>query len=484
MEVSRRRLIAGAAASVAVPALAIEPERPLAPAAMRRDLALLRDAYETLHPGLYRYLTEREAAARFEAVADRCGRPRTLAAFYLDLSRLLATVRCGHSYANFYNQRKAVRQALFERGGLLPLDFLWLGTEMVFTADPHATGIVPGSVVEAIDGRPAAAILAALMPLARADGHNDDKRRRLLSVQGEDRYETFDMFHGLLSGGRDRYVLRVRAPDGRRRTIAVRGISLAERQSRRIVPDEAGDKPVWTIERRGPAAILTMPSWALYDSKWDWQAWLDREIDALAADRVGTLVVDLRGNEGGEDCGNAILARLVDRLVPLDDARRLVRYRELPKRFAAYADTWDRSFDTIGAGARAFDDRFFELAGTERDGAVIEPKAPRFEGRLVVLIGAQNSSATFSFAQAVRRERLGCLVGEPTGGNRRGINGGCFYFLRLPETGLEADLPLIGTFPRVPQPDAGLVPDVLVRRTSASIAARSDPVLARVLETA
>lgn len=110
---------------------------------------------------------------------------------------------------------------------------------------------------------------------------------------------------------------------------------------------------------------------------------------------------------------------------------------------------------------------------------MIAPKGPRFIGRLAVLIGPQNSSATFAFAQAVRRERLGALVGEPTGGNRRGINGGCFYFFRLPETGLEADLPLIGTFPTTPQPDAGIVPDVTVAPTAAMIAAGRDRVMAR-----
>jgi C-terminal processing protease CtpA/Prc len=94
-----------------------------------------------------------------------------------------------------------------------------------------------------------------------------------------------------------------------------------------------------------------------------------------------------------------------------------------------------------------------------------------------VLIGPQNSSATFQFANLMQRERLGVLVGETTGGNRRGINGGAFYFLRLPRTGLEVDLPLIGTFPLTPQPDAGVTPDVLASRTPTVLAQRRDPAL-------
>lgn len=69
-------------------------------------------------------------------------------------------------------------------------------------------------------------------------------------------------------------------------------------------------------------------------------------------------------------------------------------------------------------------------------------------------------------------------MGEPTGGNLRGINGGAFFFLRLPKTGLEIDLPLIGQFPAnsLP-PDRGLLPDVLVQPTVADLAARRDAVM-------
>ena len=89
----------------------------------------------------------------------------------------------------------------------------------------------------------------------------------------------------------------------------------------------------------------------------------------------------------------------------------------------------------------------------------------------------------------MQRSGLGQLVGSPTGGNQRGINGGCYFFLRLPRTGLEADLPLIAYTPSTPDgrdlptvPDAGLTPDLLVRTTRQSLAAGADLELSAVLE--
>jgi C-terminal processing protease CtpA/Prc len=94
-----------------------------------------------------------------------------------------------------------------------------------------------------------------------------------------------------------------------------------------------------------------------------------------------------------------------------------------------------------------------------------------------------NSSATFEFADAVQRHRLGTLVGQATGGNQRGITGGAFFFLRLPRSGIEVDVPLIGQFPMAatPLPDAGLEPDIFVQPQVADIAAARDAELAEVL---
>lgn len=481
--VSRRNLLSGATAAIvagSLPARAVVPSGLLQPSAMRADIAVLEQAYKALHPGLLRYNTLAQINARFAELRGAAETPMSLAAFYLRLSGFLGSIRCGHTYANFYNQRRAVAASLFEASDRLPLQFRWLGDEMIVTADPFGTGIAPGSAVRSINGHTTRAIQAALMPLARADGHNDGKRRRLLSVQGDDRLETFDVYFSLLFG-RSRYRLLVEAADGRRRTTEVAAVSLEQRRATAHAGvDASGDTPVWTIERRGQTALLTMPNWALYDSRWDWRGWLDQEVDRLIADRVPRLVVDLRANEGGMDCGNALAARLLRQPAVFEEGRRLVRYRTIPAELRPYLDTWDRSFDHLGDGATRIDEHFYQLAAAEPPEAV-QPSGRRYEGDVCVLIGPQNSSATFQFAELVRRTRIATLMGEPTGGNRRGINGGCFYFLRLPETGLEADLPLVGRFPTMQEPDSGVRPNIVVPVTRADIVSRIDRQLSQAL---
>lgn len=473
---SRRSVFLGAAAVAIAPA-AWSAEL----GDISGDIAILRDAYENLHPGLYRYATPAQMSARFDALARAWSRPQTRAEAYLSLSRFLATVKCGHTYANFYNQSDEVQAELFDAQRLLPFHFAWIDDRMVVLANQSSDArLGPGAEILSIDGEPTPRILRSLLRYARADGSNDDKRRALLEVRGYDRYETFDIFFGLTYNPGVSVRLRVRPPgSSHAETLQAATIDLATRRSA-MQSGLADNAPAWTLTFPDPqTGLLTMPTWALYDSTWDWRAFLDASFAELAQRGATKLIVDVRGNEGGLDCGDDIVARLIDAPLMREPYERRVRYRQTPERLNQYLDTWDRSFRDWGADATPRSDGFYDLRG-EGIG-VIEPKGPRFRGAIDVLIDAQNSSATFQFANCIKTAGLGRLIGAPTGGNQRGINGGAFFFLRLPASGLEADLPLIGRFPITEKPDAGIEPDVSIALTREDIAARRDAALAFAL---
>jgi hypothetical protein len=145
-----------------------------------------------------------------------------------------------------------------------------------------------------------------------------------------------------------------------------------------------------------------------------------------------------------------------------------------------YLDTWDRSFRDWGADAVDDQDGFFRLADVndgDESTLVLRQRGPRFTGKVVVLMDASNSSATFQFEETVKRCGLATLIGQPAGGNLRGINGGAFFFLRLPKSGIEVDLPLIGRFPTVKQPDGTLTPHVYIQRHPRDLVQGTDPEL-------
>jgi Peptidase family S41 len=444
---------------------------------IRDDITLVGEILTKLHPGLYRYISPRYFDMSLARLRRQWTAQPDIAQRYLNLSRFLATIKCGHSYANFFNQKKPVQQLLFDRGTRLPFSFKWIGSQMVVLADHSGTGSLPrGAVVKSINGIPAKDILTTLLPYVRADGSNDAKRRALLSVTGADEFETFDVFHGLHYGApRDgKHRLRLRTSGSKEdKVVELSALSLSQRQIFMQNADYRSDNPVWSWTVRDDGiAVLTMDSWGLYNSKWDWETWLNERLDSLG--NAKGLIIDIRENEGGNDCGDVILARLTGKDIIKPTSNRLVRYDKVPANLNPILDTWDDSFRNWGDQVERVNSRYFGLKRWD-DGGVLAAKGPRINSPVAVLIGPQNSSATFQFASLCKQLGLATLIGETTGGNQRGINGGAFFFARLPDSGIEFDVPLVGFFPEGGPPDAGIQPDVTVEMTVSAIADGRDP---------
>lgn len=464
----RSMLVSGGAAVIASQGLRAAPSL----GEYREDIEIVRRAL-ALHPGVYRYQTPAKLSqrlARLERDFIGAGSPDLR---FLVLSEFMATIRCGHSQCNPYNQSKSVVQSLFERATKLPFEFDWIAGRMVVLADRSGTGMLrAGTEILTINGEAAPRLLGRLVPYARADGSNDAKRIAQMAMRNIDRWETFDIYQGLILPPRQgSFRIRFRTPDGRAGAGDFAALTPElRRASRHTLETDGTSEPFWTWQMEDEVAILTMPSWVMYNSTWKWEPWLSDRLASLSGAKG--LVIDLRENEGGNECGNAILARLSGKDLQFAGYRQLVRYRRTPKDLDMYLDTWDDSFRTIGENAVDAGGGFFELG---REGSDTIPAImPRITLPVAALIGPACSSATFSFARRARESDLVRLFGEPSGGNLRGINGNGYFFVRLPASGLEFDMPIIGNFAETPQPDRGVLPYVQIARSIADVSARRD----------
>ena len=162
-------------------------------------------------------------------------------------------------------------------------------------------------------------------------------------------------------------------------------------------------------------------------------------------------------------------------------------YERVPYKLARYLDTWDFGFfdrtgqvDPILEGPQAGRLSFRPNAARLQ---LVEPRAARYAGKVFLLVGPENSSATFALARLAQQWGAATLVGQPTGGNQRGLNGGQLAWVTLPESGVAVDIPLLATRYASGTPDAGVTPDIIVRRSFAAQAAGRDEEMEAVLQS-
>jgi C-terminal processing protease CtpA/Prc len=158
-----------------------------------------------------------------------------------------------------------------------------------------------------------------------------------------------------------------------------------------------------------------------------------------------------------------------------------VSFERVPYVLARYLDTWDFSFFDHTGHVEKTAGRNFRLLDEQPPDRVIVPVEKPFGGRVFVLTGPQMSSAGYLIARDLKASGAARLIGRPTGGNLRGLNGGQLAWITLPNSGVTIDIPLIAWMPASPQPDSGVQPDVLVDPTLEDVARGIDPEMAAAL---
>jgi C-terminal processing protease CtpA/Prc len=437
------------------------------------DVRLAKRALTELHPALTKYATQAEMDAAFARFETRGNAARSATEMYLAATELAAAIRCGHTWTNTYNQNGAVKAALLDAQNKLPFEMVLVESRWLVIASATPS-IKAGDEILTINGVPADEIVKRMMPYLRADGSSDGKRLIQLS---HDRPATsmMDLVWPLLSppeGGR--YALRVRRANGEVESYDVAAMTFVARKAAFAAQGKGEQSEQWTLSIEGDVATMTLPTFAFWNSKFDWKQWLQASFASLRERNIKHLLIDIRANEGGDGAINReLLSYLLTNEFTWPASQAISAYERAPYILAKYLDTWDYSFfDRTGNVEKLGEKRF--LIKPKSGSNTIVPRAETFRGKTYLLIGAENSSATFQLAYLVKRSGVATLIGQRTGGNLRGLNGGELTWVTLPNSGVAIDIPLLASNPIEPQPDASIEPDIAVTRTFVTRAAGRD----------
>ncbi|HQH40947.1 MAG TPA: S41 family peptidase, partial [Bacteroidales bacterium] len=210
--------------------------------------------------------------------------------------------------------------------------------------------------------------------------------------------------------------------------------------------------------------------------------YITNAFDELNEKNIQNLIIDIRGNEGGDDEVNLVLGnKLAKRQIEFPAFRELLRYEDVSDEYRPYLNTWDKSFYNRKGQLIKKENGFYTWK-RDRGNSIIKQNNKAFRGNTYLLVDAANSSATFFLTAGLQQNKIATVIGSETGGNRKGTNGGQLFFLRLPHSKIEIDIPLIGYYPLTEQPDKGIKPDIEIPLTISDLLSNKDRVLEKTLE--
>ncbi len=398
---------------------------------LQADFKQFRKALEEKHGSLYRYTPRHSMDSLFDAQYRKIRQAMTPPEFFRILTPVIARIGCGHT------------------GIWMPGDFWDMGPDKlfplkirIFEGEPVVTGsylpespVPPGSILLAINGREVKDILAEMLENKTADALNRE------STAGIER--RFSMFHARRFGFSDSYTTRY-LPPGQTKVLekklepagieAVRAVVFANFN----YPD-----PGLSFLPEAQAAVLVVPSFIFYDRRDYFCHFLD-SCFALIRDRgVKKLVLDLRGNDGGDPrCAAHLFSFLEKQPEP---------YFAAPyRRYAALAEPVSRAENA-------------------------------FEGELVILMDGFCFSTCSHLVSLLKYHRLGPLVGVPSAGMYTCNGGGGnirLVYTRMQLIYTERDYAVAV---RGMPPDQPIYPDIPVNETREDFLAGRDVYLEAAL---
>ena len=478
----RTALLAALLASA--PAIAADMPNPmLTPAQASSDVALMRRALETIHPGLYRYVSKAQVDASFARLEAQAKQPISTLALHREIARMVASIHCDHSKPELPDAIAKWRQT---NASHLPLRFKLIEGRMVVVS-----GALPkGAEITAINGRQVPQILNAVAPLVSYDGETDKAIAVKIADDSDLGGSDLEEYWPGLFGAPSQWDIAWKMPG----EAAAKASQLApvsfDQWTQLASPDGKYRNEFYngiTWRMAGKVARLKIDTFVNYRNPVAATPFLGGFFKAMKAAGTEHLILDLRNNGGGSTDPTIALARhLLDKPFTLTRSVRAktIRFGDLPRYIEMWGDR-EAQFNPPEGAYRRTDDGLIERipAGTDEadddDSEIAHlplQADQRFTGRLTVLTGPQNGSGATMTIAWLKDKRAVTLVGEDTSGSAEGPTAGNIFNLVLPASAIRVRIPQFKSFTNIKTftPRRGVATDVQVVPTLADFEAGRD----------
>jgi hypothetical protein len=455
---------------LAAPSLAgAETIKKFEPRQLQEDFKIARQSLEEGHPGLYRHIKKIELDRVFDNADKSLNHPMDFYEFYRLVAPTIAAIKCGHTGVGLSPE---VRKEM-ERTPWLPFDVKVLDSKAYIFRDYAKGGTLAGMEIQSINGVPVAQIVSTMLAASMKDGDVQSTRQR--DISGD-----FGLNLIVLLGLRAPYEVSLATSEtNKTEKVQVTGLKHDElvKMSKTLYPQDEGSKEFAELKflDNGQIAHLTYSQFG--ENIDEGRAFMKRSFETIHARASRVLILDVRGNGGGEsELGGILFSYLMEHPFNYYDDLIITKNCGTRYSFAKYADDGRDYIVPPGLAELRADGKIHQIVDSLL--GLQQPSKPTFTGPVYVLINGGCLSTTAEFLTEVDIHHRATFIGEESAG--------CYYGpssptvrITLPNTKLGVFIPLLAGYMSVAgnhkhDPARGIIPDFPVTRTVSDLLAGVD----------
>ena len=353
---------------------------------MQQDFNQMRLTLENEHCCLYEYTSKEIFDSLFQNQYNLITKSMYPHEFYNILTPITAKIGCMHTAVWMPGSYWEIQS-----GNLFPLQVKLIEDYMVVTGSYNDSIQVPvGSIILEINDKPVHEIIKEMRHNISADAFNI----HFINSQIEKR---FPLNYASRYGFPEKYYVTYALPG--RKTRVTTKLKPASNQSVRAVVFKNFSHPPLTLElpENRNTAVMTIPTFIYYDRVDYFKNFLDSSFSLIREKKIQNLILDLRGNDGGDPfCAVPLLSYLEHEPVPY--------YAEPYGRYAEFAEP-------------------------------IPMAENHFTGNLYILLDGYCGSTNGHFSALLKYHEIGKFIGTPSGATYK-CNAGRDTEISLEQTGM------------------------------------------------